>query len=772
MARDKLQEARERYKDAVDAMRDNWARMREDLAFSNPTDPRQWPDDAEKLRKDAGRPCYTFDRTNQFISQVVNDWRSNKPASVILPVDSGADKWTAQVLGGLVKHIEYTSRADQARDTAIEHSARIGLGWTRIVPEVVRPETNEQEIILKRIHDPFSVVLDAGSVDPDGQDAMHGFVTTRWRKDKFKRAFPKAKTPGNDGWPTEHAELWADDDGVTICEYFYIKESPAKYVRIHLPDGSLKAIKADEFQKVEAELGFRPLVVGAEYEIQERTQTWCKMTGAETLEETVFPCRWVPLIPYYGDELWVDGKRHLSGLVRKLIPAQRAYNMERSAGIEFVALQPKAPFTAPFEAIDGHEEHWEKLNTGSPSLLPWNHVDSQGKPIPKPSREMPPQMPASYATLGQLASNDMEAAVGMFKANLGQSGNETSGRAINARQREGDQATFHYADNGMRSVAHETRIILDMIPRVYDTARTARIIGEDGKNEFVQMKPGIGKAQREGKKTLAIDPTAGQYDVRVTAGASHATQREEAAFGLEQLLQSAPQLAPALAPALLKLRDFPDAEKYSRAVMAMVPPEVKAAMEDEEEEQPIPPQAQAMIEKLQAENQQMAAMLDAAESEMAKVETERQKAANDTARVEIDREIAMLDKQLQAEQITVAQYQAETARLKVIADQESRDMDRERSLQEKAEKESEKSDEVKEKANLDSAFAQIAQALQMLAEQQAGTNETLAAVVDATQRVQSGIEALTETMKAPRQKQASAEKVNGKWVLSSTETYQ
>lgn len=771
MARDKLQEARERYKDAVDAMRENWSRMREDLAFSNPTDPRQWPDDAEKLRKDAGRPCYTFDRTNQFIAQVVNDWRSNKPAISILPVDSGADKWTAQVLGGLIKHIEYTSRADQARDTAIEHSARIGLGWTRIVPEVVRPETNEQEILIKRIHDPFSVVLDAGSVDPDGQDAMHGFVTTRWRKDRFKRAFPKAKMPGTDGWPTENAELWADDDGVTICEYFYIKESPAKYVMVQLPDGSRKSVKVEEFDKLEAELGFRPMVIGSEYEVQERTQTWCKMTGAETLEETIFPCRWVPLIPYYGDELWVDGKRHLSGLVRKLIPAQRAYNMERSAGIEFVALQPKAPFMAPFEAIEGHEEHWDRLNKGAPSLLPYNHIDGQGNPIPPPSRQMPPPMPATYATLGQLASQDMESAVGMHKANLGQQGNESSGRAIMARQREGDAATFHYQDNGVRSISHEARIILDMIPRIYDQARTARIIGEDGKNEFVEMKPGIGKAQREGKRTVAIDPTAGQYDVRVTAGASHATQREEAAFGLEQLLQSAPQLAPALAPALLKLRDFPDAEKYSRAVMAMVSPEVRAAMEDDEgEEQQIPPQAQAMIQQLQAENQQMAQMLDAAEGEMAKIEAERQKVANDTARVQIDHEMAMLDKQLQAEQITIAQYQAETARLKVLADQDDKRMAREAA---EASTMAEKSEKEEKEAGERQALASIAEALRMMAEQQAGTQEALQALLSATEQVQAGIDGLMSAVTAPRVKSATASKgADGKWQLSSTETIQ
>lgn len=730
--RDRLQEARERYADAVDAMRENHARMREDLDFSNPTDPQQWPKEAQEIRK--GRPCYTFDRTNQFLAQIVNDSRANKPRIQVLPVDSSGDKWTAQVIGGLIRHIEYTSRADQAYDTAIDHSARIGLGWLRVVPEVVRPETNEQEIIIKRIHDPFSVALEAGSVDPDGADATHGFVTTQMPKKRFQREYPKAKTAG-ETWPTERTELWGGEDAITICEYFYITEKSADYLTVQLPDGSRRNIKAGEFAALEAELGFRPMVIQA-YEAMERKQTWCKMTGAEVLEETEFPCRWIPLVPVYGDELWVEGKRYLSGIVRKMRAAQQAYNMERSAAIEYVALQPKSPFIAPFEAIEAHEEHWKRLNTGNPAFLPYNHVDENGNPIPPPSRQAPPPMPAAFTALGQIASQDMESAVGMHKANLGQQGNEQSGRAIMARQREGDAATYHYQDNLVRSISHLGRIIVDMLPRIYDATRTARILGEDGKQEFVEIKPGSGQAVRENGKTLSVDLSAGHYDVRVTAGASHATQRQEAAFGLQQILASpaGAAVAPAIIPALMELQDWPNAEKYARAVKAMTPPDVRAAMEDEEEAPQIPPQVQAQMQQMQQHIAQLEQMLDAAEQEMGKVEAERQNSAAQVAKVQLDRELGLIRAELDAGKLSVDQYNAQTQRAKVEHDARmaeiARLQDVERGDAERASKEQKEAGE--------------SEALQSLAQQQAETSQAIMTLAEAMAAIQKQTASLGE----------------------------
>lgn len=748
---DRLQQARERYADAVDAMRENWNRMREDLEFSNPTDPKQWPDEALDLRK--GRPCYTFDRTNQFLAQIVNDSRANRPAITVLPVDSGADKWTAQVIGGLIRHIESVSRADQAYDCAIDLSARIGIGWLRVVPEVVRPETNEQEIIIKRVHDPFSVVLEAGSTEPDGRDAMCGFVTTTMTKKRFEREYPKAKRVGGADWPTERPELWGIQDTVTVCEYFYITEKAEDFITIQLPDGSTKNIPAGEFSKVEAELGYRPMVVRS-YEANMRSQTWCKMTGADILEETSFPCDWVPLIPVIGDELWVEGKRHLSGIVRKLRPGQQAYNMERSAAIEYVALQPKAPYMAPFEGIEAHEEHWQRLNTGNPAYLPYNHKDEAGNPIPPPSRQSPPPMPAAFTALGQMASADMEAAAGMFKANLGQSGNETSGRAIMARQREGDTATYHYQDNLVRSISHLGRIIVNMLPRIYDAARTARILGEDGKQQMIEVRPGIGKARREGGKTLAVDLSAGHYDVRVTAGASHATQRQEAAFGIEQILGTAAGavLAPALAPALIELRDFPNSDKTLRAVKALLPPEVRAAMEDEEDAPQIPPQVQAQMQQMQQHIQQLEQMLDAAEQEMGKVEAERQNSQTAAQKVAIDAELG-------AGKLEIDAHRAETERMRVKQDREAQQIqmlvqaqERERGESDMARKEQEDAGE--------------AEALQALAQQQAETSQAIMTLAEAMAAIQKQtamlgdmVQGIAETVQGS--KTVAVEKIRG-----------
>jgi hypothetical protein len=768
MAQDPHRQAKERYEDAVDAMRENQQRMQEDLEFSNPSDPKQWPEEALKLRK--GRPCYTFDRTNQFISQVVNDARQNKPSIQVIAVDSGADKHTAQVIGGIIKHIEYTSRADQAYDTALEHAARTGLGWLRVVPEVIRPETNEQEILIKRVHDPMSVFLEAGWTEADGSDANHGFVATKLPIERFKRMYPKAK---HSSWEDENG-VWIRDDSLTICEYFCLKDEMRDYLQIELPTGEVVTKEAGEYNAYEMSLGYRPRVL-RQYQAAKRRQLWYKMTGAEILEETEFPSQWVPLIPVIGDEVWIENKRYLCGMVRKLMPGQRAYNMERSAAIEFVALQPKAPFMVPFEGVEGHEQHWERLNSGSPAYLPYNHVDEQGNDIPMPKRVNPPPMPAAFAALGQIASQDMEAGVGMFKANLGVQGNETSGRAIQARKMEGDTATFHYADNMTRSISHLGRIVVDMLPRIFDEKRVARIMGDDGRPDFVTIAPGSGKAQREGKRTTQIDLTAGQYDVRVTAGAAHITQRQQTADALTMVLQAAPQFAAVLAPALMKVQDWPDADKYANALLAMAPPEVKAIIDGEEEDEQIPPQVQAQLQQMQQQMEQMAAMLDAAEKELERLESTDKANDINAQKVQIDAELRALELQLTNRKIDIDEYNAQTQRLKLAADQQSKDMDRELSAQQAADDKAseqvegdkpEPEDMAEEKGTAQAVVEAISPVqeelkarIEQMTELQAQAQQTLDAILKATQ--------------APRVKQAKAVKQkDGTWALESVEQLQ
>lgn len=597
MAQDKHQRAKERWADATDHMREQHARMLDDLRFSNPADPQQWDPKARELRK--GRPCLTFDRTNQFIAQVVNDGRQNKPAIHCIPADSTADVDVAEKLNGIIRHIEYVSRAPIAYDTALEHAARCGLGWIRVVPELMRPETNEQEIRIKRVHDPLSVKLDPNSVEPDGSDAMWGFVETTLTKREFQRLFPKAALSSWD------SEGWFADDSVRICEEFYVEEEQENRITVELL-GQSATLTEDEYWRIAQTTGVKPRVISAGM-VPKRSVKWCKFSGAEVLEETDFPSQFLPLIPVMGYEVWIEGKRYLCGMTRRMMDSQRFHNFAVSAAYEAMAVQPKAPYLVDERAIEGHEDAWARLNTGNPAYLPYNGSDEMG-PVNPPQRLAPPQFGSGISALLQYSGEAMESSIGMFKANLGQSGNETSGRAIMARQREGDTANFHYLDNLNRSIEQLGRVIVDMIPRIYDTERQARIIGEDGEQSFVDVLPDMPQAARrdEKKKVVAINPGVGAYDVRIKAGPSYTTLRQQTAEALQDVIARNPAALQLVGDVWVKMQDWPEADKVAKRFKAMLPPQLQALEEYGQED--IPPE---LIAQMQGMQQQLAQMQQA-----------------------------------------------------------------------------------------------------------------------------------------------------------------
>lgn len=661
---DSHRQAIEEFEDARDSMRDQYSKMREDLRFSDPTDPQQWDRKALELR--AGRPCLTFDRTNQFIAQVVNSGRQNKPAIHALPANSDGDIAVAEKLNGIVRHIEYVSRAGIAYDTALEYAARIGLGWIRLVPEVMRAETNEQEIRIKRIADPLSCYLEAGWSEPDGSDAKVGFIESMIGAKAFKAQWPKAK---DDSWDKGGITSgWFDEKQVRICERFKIIETKTNRLAISF-EGQQIVVSEDEYWQLRQQTGLE--IPAQPFEAKTATVKWSKLSGCEVLEETDFPSRYLPLVPVIGYEIWVDGKRHLCGMTRRLMDSQRAYNYERSAFIESVAMQPKAPVMAPSEAMEGHEAAWKSLNQGNPAVLPYNHVDESGKPIPAPTRMSPPAFPAAFAQGGQIASTDMESAVGMFRANLGAPGAATSGRAKREDKVAGDTANFHYQDNLSRSIEQVGRVIVDMIPRVYDTARQARIVGEDGTHDFVQIDPEMQQAvKKQGKKVVAINPSIGAYDVRVKTGPAYTTLREEQSEQLANIMQANPGFAPVLADLWVEAQDWPGAEKARKRLAAMLPAPIQQMEQADGED--IPPQVQAQLMQLQQELQQCQQALQQAGQVIqskqietkAQQQSEQQKAALEMQRAQMEHEMGLA-------RLQVDGFNAQTERLKVQAEAEA-----------------------------------------------------------------------------------------------------
>lgn len=624
MKQDSLQRAKERYADALDEMRDTHARILEDLRFANPAKPEQWPADMLQARKN--RPAYTFDRCNQFISQVVNDARMNKPSIDVLPADSIADPDVADHLSGIIRHVEYTSRANIAYDTAIELSARCGLGWLRVVPEVMRPDTNEQEARILRVHDPLGCLLEAGWTQPDGSDARTAWASTWISRRAFKAQYPKASTSA--AWVDQRG-MWTRNKGDTILlvEEFDIEEKTVGKIRCYDFDGQIMLLSEDEFWEWAEQNGTQPMLVNEaepKVDVVARTQKWRKMTGAEVLEETDFPSQFLPVIPVLGFETWIENERFICGITRRLMDGQRLHNYEMTAWAEAMANQPKAPFMVPVRGLDGLDEHWQRLATGNPAYLPYNDVDAEGQPVSAPTRLNPAAMPAAFAQGAVMASQEMEAAIGMYKANLGQSSNETSGRAINARKVEGDTATFHFIDNLARSIEQLGRVVVDMIPRLYDETRRARIVGMNGEQSFVDVDPKMQQGvKKQGAKVIAINPNVGAYDVRVKVGPSFTSQRNEAAAQLTEIIRGNPQMMSVLGPMWARLQDFPEADKLAKTLLAVAPPQIQQ-LENEGEETPIPPELQAQMQQMQQAMEQMGQAYQQATARVQELETDAQ----------------------------------------------------------------------------------------------------------------------------------------------------
>jgi hypothetical protein len=646
MAQDKLQQYRERYSDFSDHFAEQRARMLEDLKFSNPADPQQWDERARTARQNAvggARPCMTFDHTNQYIMQVVNDARQNKPGIQVLPVDSGADIQTASSIEGMIRNIEYQSRAAIAYDTAIDHAARCGTGWMRVVTEMVNPALNEQEIRIKAVMDALSCNISPESVEPDGSDATDGFIETNMSIRAFEAAYGKKKS--QQPWENTTGG-WESDKTIRICEYYKLKTSKSNRLDVMMPDGTKRTHTEDSYWKEAQNIGYQPMVT-AQYQLEDRSVEWCLMTGSDILDETVILSQWIPLIPVYGNVLWIDGKRYVCGLTRQLMDGQRAKNFERSAQIEMIALQPKAPFILPFESVENFEAEWRAANTSNAAYLPYNALDDEGRPLPAPQRLQAPQVPAAFIQGAQMASDDMQAAIGMYKSNLGAPSNATSGRAKMQDQREGDTATYHFVDNQRRSIEHLGRIVVNMIPRYYDTKRETRIMGMNGDAKIIQINPD--SASNHDGKMPSINPASGTYDVRVKAGPAYATMRQEASEALTEIVGKSPEMMAVLGPMWARMQDWPEADKMAKLLLTMAPPQVQAM---ENEDNKLPPEAQGIVSSLKSQIEQMKQQLQEATQA---ADASQQKVFQDHENNEIARE-----------KNDITWYQAKTARIAAL----------------------------------------------------------------------------------------------------------
>ena len=609
--RDKIiEEARQRYQYASEAWAPIFEKMADDLRFSDPTNLSQWPEKVRRERELDGRPCLTFDQIGQYVRQIINQARRNKPALKFLPVDDESDPELADILQGLARQTEYESKAEVAYITALDHATRGGLGFFRLITEEKQggDVVGQQCAKIVRIVDPRSVKLDPDFQETDGSDAGWGFVEETYTREEFKKRWPKAALVDWD------SQGWFGKDHVRVCEYFRIRDDVSNTI---VSDG--QEFSEEEYWKAKQD---DPSISAGEAKSKTRTKVdWFKLSGEEVLEESWFPAEYVPIFPVIGNEEWTDGKRSLGGIVRPVRDSQVAYNFERNGEIEAVAIGPKAPWVAPAEAIEGYEDTWRNANKGNTTVLPYNSIDEQGNPINAPTRISPAGVAAGWVTLAERSKADIQAGMGMFSASVGNNPNNQSGRAVLALQDKAEIGSFHYIDNLAVTISHLGRVLTQVWPRIYDQAQIVRILGEDDDSKFVQVDPSMPRGYMkgktaEGKEVIVINPGAGRYDARAVVGPAYATRQTEAAAEISELVNGNPQMLALLGDVWVKMRNFPGAEKISKRFKAMLPPQVIAAEKEESGEDELPPEVTQMMEQAGQEIQALRQALQQAQQEM------------------------------------------------------------------------------------------------------------------------------------------------------------
>ncbi|MBB5762410.1 hypothetical protein HNR01_002030 [Methylorubrum rhodesianum] len=644
-----LDVAKKRWRRADEFDRQNRADAYEDLDFLE-TPGAQWTEEAKQMRE--GRPCLEFNRLPTTIAQITGDIRQMRPAIKVVPVDSRGDPETADVIAGMVRYVENRSDAPSAYFAAADQQVGAGIGHWKVITEYGSDTTFEQEIRIVGVPDGVGVRWDPDAVLPTREDAKFCFVPVDMSRDVYEETYPDhpAAEIGDTDLTRAGMAEWAGADMVRIAEYF--TKTPVEKTLALMPDGEILDL-TDEAADDHAEklaLIEAAKVQGARVRVEKRpghrVERYVISANAVLDGPTEIPGRFIPVVPVVGVEMTIGKRRARRGVIRFAKDAQRAYNYARSTQTEVVALQPKAPFVGTVEMFKGYEDLWATANTENHPFLLYN--PQPGMPGLRPERSQPPVASSGLAELTREAAEDMKAVTGVYDASLGARSNETSGKAIQSRQREGDVGSFVYIVNFSRSIRHTGAIVCGMIPHVYDTARTLRIVGEDGKVDLVQINQVAGLAD-DGQPLDKIknDVTVGAYDVAMEMGPSYTTRREAALDGMVTLIQAAPQLAPVVLDLFAKAQDWPMADKIAKRIRTMLPPQIQAQEAQESGEPPPPPMPPSPEQQaaMQAQERQQQIEAGRQELDMAKLAVDREKLEADVLKIQAEIEKARIDAQ-------------------------------------------------------------------------------------------------------------------------------
>ena len=611
--RDILQSMRDFRKRAESYWSEIYDQAAEDIEFCVSPES-QWDAAARAERKANNRPCVTINKIASFVHQQTNAMRANKMTLNAIPAGND-DVAEAEIQDALLEYVLKSSKADIATDWAGGRAIMGGFGFYRVTTEYESELSFNQDIKVKRIENPQSTYLSPEIKCPYGSDSTEALTGEWLSKAEFKRQYPNDEAVSADDM-TEVMD-WQSEDTVFVAEYYCIEYKQDTLYQ--LADGQT-LLKSD----IEQYEGDPDLEIINERKTQTKKIMWYKCSRDAVLEQTEIKADFIPIILVVGDEQWVADKRFWKSLISNAKDPQIIYNYARTLQLEQLQKAGNRPWVADGRSIEGYKSHWEDLSNPNLEYIPYNSTDENGNPLAPPFMASVYQGSPDLMREAMTSADEIKATTNIHDASLGAQGNETSGRAIMARQRQSDQGNFHFLDNFKRAYEHLGRVILSMIPHYYDTQRVLRITQDDVvyKTLLINTPPDSPIAQKFAKELekaqvgingLFNDVTIGKYDIRIAAGADYNTQREEAREVLIELGRAYPQLMEIAGDLIIRAFDFPDADKISERLKMLLPPQLQEQDGDAPE---MPPELQQQMQQMQQQMQQMEQALQQATAEL------------------------------------------------------------------------------------------------------------------------------------------------------------
>jgi hypothetical protein len=593
------------------------------------------------------RPTLVINRLRQPVNQVLNDERQADLSIELVPADDFGELVPAipdtevALREGLIRRIQRSSQAADARTWAFKRAVQAGRGYYLIMTAYVPGKTWDQDITVVRVYNQASVTLDPAHEQPDGSDAAWGFWGTDLPWDEYKAEYPRRAGTKNavldltreefralgderPGWFTADGPADTDTRMVRVVNYFYTER--AARTLCQMPDGS--AAWEDELGPDEDEPIDRRDVI-------EKTIKWAKLDGSDEppLDETDWPGPDLPIIKVLGEELQpYDNDRRSEGMVRPARDACQGFNAMTSKWVETIGLAPIPPLQMPEENIGPYGAWYQLANTRTLPFLPYITYDASGRQIAVPSRTPVDTPIAAIAGSVQMFDQAIQSTT-VHDPSLGKAAPALkSGKAIQSIVAQDQQGTSNYLDNLTRSIRYEAQIINNLLYPIYNRpGRLARIVNGQGEAQTVLLhQPSV---QQNGRPQLApVDPITQQppphaktytltkdahFNVAVKIAKNYDTRRQEEAALFGQIIQADPPLMGVFGDLFFKSQDGPGMQEAADRAKAMLVPPIQALLQSEASGGGAPNPLQAQLTAAQQQIAQLQQQLKTAPGQAA-----------------------------------------------------------------------------------------------------------------------------------------------------------